>query len=92
MCAAWVGGLPGLCPGISKSLVTPLFTSPAKLTTYHNYLFHKLLPLLPQLTWYSHARDIDCRKFFSEEGNELLYNLLIFFLVVASINDLQHSE
>jgi len=23
MCTAWVGGLPGLCPGISKSLVMP---------------------------------------------------------------------
>ena len=23
MCAAWVGGLPGLCLSISKSLVTP---------------------------------------------------------------------
>ena len=28
MCAAWVGGLPGLCPGISKSLVTPLLQTP----------------------------------------------------------------
>ena len=27
MHAAWVGGLPGLCPGISKSLVTPLLLS-----------------------------------------------------------------
>ena len=26
MCAALVGGLPGLCPGISKILVTPLFS------------------------------------------------------------------
>ena len=24
MCATWVGGLPRLCPGISKSLVTLL--------------------------------------------------------------------
>ena len=29
MCAALVGGLPGLCPGISKSLVTPLLNQGA---------------------------------------------------------------
>ena len=37
MCTAGVGGLPGLCPGISKSLVTPLIDILRSLAFCLNY-------------------------------------------------------
>ena len=43
ICTAWVGSFPGLCPGISKSLVTPLSPREKNLLWYtaqNTLIFH----------------------------------------------------